>query len=272
MLRFAAHNPNVVLMLCAAVGVAVEFVGLRLARRTVDYSDARFSIAMAFSWAGARLFGGKALMLAAWLSVYALVPWHWDLHQPTTWVAYFLIGDLVYYATHRAEHRLRVLWASHLIHHSSEELNMTTAIRMPWTEVFYKPLIALWAPLLGFHPVTYVVFGALSLAAGQWQHLDWFPKVRWLDAVFMSPSNHRVHHASNREYLDRNFGGALVVWDKLFGTYTPETVRPVYGVLHLPPAANAAARSLGGYPELWQQVRSSASLTAGLRLAVARPA
>jgi sterol desaturase/sphingolipid hydroxylase (fatty acid hydroxylase superfamily) len=271
MLRFAAANPNIVLMVCAAVGVAVEFVGLRLADRDVDYSDARFSIAMAFSWAGARLFGGKALMLAGWLAVYAYVPWHWSLSNPWTWVGYFLVGDLVYYATHRAEHRLRVLWASHLIHHSSEEYNMTTAIRMPWTEVFYKPLVALWAPLLGFHPVTYVVFGALSLVVGQWQHLDWFPKVRVLDAIFMTPSNHRVHHASNREYLDRNFGGALVVWDRIFGTYVPETTKPVYGVLHLPAASNAFTRSLGGYPELWQQMKGAGTVRGGLRLAVAHP-
>ena len=138
-------------------------------------------------------------------------------------------------------------------------------------EVFYKPVLALWAPLLGFHPIMYVTVGVFSLMAGQWQHLEWFPRVKALDAAVMSPSNHRVHHARNTQYLDRNFGGSLVVWDKLFGTYVPETEAPVYGVLHLPPAATTLARSFGGFPELFTDMRHADSVVTASRLALGRP-
>jgi sterol desaturase/sphingolipid hydroxylase (fatty acid hydroxylase superfamily) len=270
--RLLEINPNILLMTSAAVGIALELAFLRATRRRVDYKDSAHSVTMAFAWAGARLFGAKALMFGVWIWVWANVaPVHLGLRNPLSWLAYWLIGDFVYYWTHRAEHRCRILWSSHLVHHSSEQFNMTTAVRMPWTEVFYKPAVALWAPLLGFHPTFYVVFGALSLAVGQWQHLDWFPKVRLLDLLFSTPSNHRVHHARNAAYLDKNFGGSLMVWDRVFGTYEPEVERPVYGVLHRPEAATTLRRSLGGLPELWADMRTAGTIRGATRLAVGRP-
>jgi sterol desaturase/sphingolipid hydroxylase (fatty acid hydroxylase superfamily) len=254
------------------LAIAFEMVLLRRWRRAVDYRDVTESMAMGLVWAGARVVGAKALL-------FGVLMWTWqhlslftiDVHDPRSWVAYWLVGDLLYYWTHRAEHRIRALWSSHLVHHSSEQFNLATAVRQPWTEAFYKPFIALWAPLLGFHPIMGAVVGIVSLAVGQWQHLDWFPRVRALDATVMSPSNHRVHHARNQIYLDRNFGGSLVLWDKLFGTYEPEDETPVYGVLHLPLAHSTAGRSLGGYPELLSDMRHAAGVRSALRLAVGPP-
>jgi sterol desaturase/sphingolipid hydroxylase (fatty acid hydroxylase superfamily) len=219
------------------------------------------------------VFGGKVLLFGVWLWAWERVaPWHVDVTNPLSWVAYWIIGDFLYYWTHRAEHRVRLLWSSHLVHHSSEQFNLATAVRQPWTEVFYKPVIALWAPLLGFHPVMYVVVGIVSLMAGQWQHLAWFPSVRALDAIVMSPSNHRVHHARNARYIDRNFGGSLVLWDKLFGTYQVEDEVPRYGVLHLPEARTAVTASMGGLPELARDVRRAGSVRRGVRIALGPPA
>jgi alkylglycerol monooxygenase len=249
------------LIVAAGVAIAIEIALMRRWRRPVDYREVGESMVMGLVWIGARIVLGQALLIGVWT-------WTWqhaslftlDVRSPWTWLGYWLIGDFTYYWTHRAEHRVRLLWSAHLVHHSSEQFNLATAVRQPWAEAMYKPVIALWAPLLGFHPVIGVVVGIASLAIGQWQHLDWFPKVRWLDAVVSSPSNHRVHHARNHVYLDRNFGGSLMVWDRLFGTYQPETEQPVYGVLHPPAATSLAGKSLGGLPELWAHTRAAAGL------------
>jgi len=262
---------TVLLIVAASSAIALETLGLRLWRCGVDFRDMGDSVMIGLSWVGIRVFGAKVVAFAAWV-------WTWqnlalfdiNLTNPLSWVAYWLIGDFVYYWTHRLEHRVRLLWCSHLVHHSSEQFNLATAVRQPWTEAFYKPIVALWAPLLGFHPTMYVFVGALSLAIGQWQHLDWFPKVRMLDALVMSPSNHRVHHGRNEQYLDRNFGGSLVVWDRAFGTYEREDEPADYGVLHYRRHRSPLGASLGGFPELVDDMRGVGARNA-LRLAVGRP-
>ncbi len=263
---------DVLLVLVAATTIVIEAVVLRMLRRPVNTQESTSSVGLGLMWAGSRLFGAKALMFGTWVLLYEHVAlWHVDLRNPLSWVAYWIIGDFIYYWTHRAEHRVRLLWSSHLVHHSSTEFNLAAAVRQPWTEMFYKPIIAMWAPLLGFHPMVYVIVGAVSLGVGQWQHLAWFPKLRLLDAVAMSPSNHRVHHARSAAYIDRNFGGSLVLWDKVFGTYEPEGESPVYGVTHLPPSTSIWGASLGGYPELAAEMRSAPSWRAKAGLAFGRP-
>lgn len=135
----------------------------------------------------------------------------------------FLGLELAYYWFHRLSHRVRWLWASHAVHHSPNELNLSAAYRFGWTgrpsgtAIFFVPLV--W---LGFSPS--VVFGALSLNLLYqfWLHAAWIPKLGWLEYVLNTPSHHRVHHAANPEYLDANYGGVLIVFDRLFGTYIPE--------------------------------------------------
>ena len=264
---------QVLLVLGAASAIAFEMLLLRRRHHRVDRADVAKSMLFGLTWAGVRVIGGKVALFGVWL-------WTWqhlslveiDPRSPWAWIAYFVIGDFLYYWTHRLEHRVRAFWCSHLVHHSSEQFNLATAVRQSWTEVFYKPVIALWAPLLGFHPVMYVTVGAVSLGIGQWQHLEWFAKRRLLDAVLMSPSNHRVHHGRNARYIDRNFGGGLVVWDRLFGTYEPEGERAEFGVLHLPDARSIIEESMGGWPELFGAMRVDGSWRGAARLALSRPA
>jgi sterol desaturase/sphingolipid hydroxylase (fatty acid hydroxylase superfamily) len=264
-------NLTVFLIIAASTAIFLETVGLRLRRHDLDLRDISDSVLIGLSWAGIRVFGAKALAFAAWVWVWQnLALFEIDLANPVSWLVYWLIGDFLYYWTHRLEHRVRALWCSHLVHHSSEQFNLATAVRQPWTESFYKPVIALWAPLLGFHPTMYVFVGAVSLALGQWQHLEWFPKIPALDRFVMTPSNHRVHHGRNQRYLDRNFGGSLVVWDKLFGSYQVEDEPADYGVLHYQRPRSALGASLGGYPELAADM-SRARPRDALRLALGRP-
>jgi sterol desaturase/sphingolipid hydroxylase (fatty acid hydroxylase superfamily) len=135
----------------------------------------------------------------------------------------FIGVELCYYWFHRASHRVRWFWATHAIHHSSNELNLSAAYRFGWTGrlagsgIFYAPLV--W---LGFPPAA--VFGVLSLNLLYqfWLHATWIPKLGWLEYVLNTPSHHRVHHAANPEYLDANYGGVLIVFDRLFGTLIVE--------------------------------------------------
>ena len=272
--RIVAHGVDITVWLTvvAALAIAFELALLRHRGERCDYKDVGRSVSAGLSWALIRIAGGKFLAFGTWLWAWRnLGLFSFNVRNPLSWLAFWVIGDFVYYITHRAEHRIRLLWSSHLVHHSSEEFNLATAVRQSWTEVIYKPAIALWAPLLGFHPTMYVVFGSVSLAVGQWQHVRWFPKVRMLDLVFASPSNHRVHHGTNPRYIDRNFGGSLVIWDRIFRTYQTEDEAAVYGLVHPPVMESALALSIGGYPELLRDLRSAPSLRSAMHILVSPP-
>jgi len=151
-------------------------------------------------------------------------------------VALLFIGqEFCYYWFHRASHRVRWLWASHAVHHSPNELNLSAAYRFGWTgrlagsSLFFVPLV--W---LGFPPLTVFATLNLNLLYQFWLHTTWIPKLGPLEYVLNTPSHHRVHHASNPEYLDRNYGGVLIVFDRLFGTLAVERddVPCRYGLVH----------------------------------------
>ena len=142
----------------------------------------------------------------------------------TTAVIVLVIGqDFFYYWFHRASHRIRWFWASHAVHHSTNEFNLSAAYRFGWTgrltgtAIFYVPMI--W---LGFAPEPVFIAAAFGLLYQFWLHAEWIPKLGWFEYVFNTPSHHRVHHAANPEYLDRNYGGIFIVFDRLFGTFVSE--------------------------------------------------
>jgi sterol desaturase/sphingolipid hydroxylase (fatty acid hydroxylase superfamily) len=146
------------------------------------------------------------------------------------WVVAILAIDFSYYWNHRAEHEVRLLWACHVNHHSSRYYNLSTALRQPWTPwtgIFFYPL---WA-LAGVRPSMIMVSYGLNLIYQFWIHTEVIGTMpRWFEAVFNTPSHHRVHHGSNPEYLDRNYAGILVVWDRLFHTFEPERAPVEYGL------------------------------------------
>ena len=139
-------------------------------------------------------------------------------------LALLVVGqEFFYYWFHRCSHRIRWFWASHAVHHSPNQLNLSAAYRFGWTgllagsTVFYVPLV--W---IGFPPAAIFATLSLNLLYQFWLHTTWIPKLGWLEYVFNTPSHHRVHHASNPEYLDRNYGGVLILFDRLFGTFAAE--------------------------------------------------
>ncbi|MGW5689545.1 sterol desaturase family protein [Streptomyces asiaticus] len=171
----------------------------------------------------------KIPIVAIYAAVYELTP----LRVPVVWWTLplmLLAQDFFYYWSHRGHHVIRILWACHVVHHSSRKFNLTTALRQPWTTwtvwPFYVPMIA-----LGVHPAAVAFCSSVNLVYQFWIHTERIGTLpRPVEFVFNTPSHHRVHHASQGGYLDRNFGGILIVWDRLFGSFVPETERPVYGL------------------------------------------
>jgi sterol desaturase/sphingolipid hydroxylase (fatty acid hydroxylase superfamily) len=263
---------HAVLVLAASVTLTV--VGEQLAsavRRRLDIFDSATSLTGGVAYLTAKAVVSKGLVFGVALSVYEHRLFDLDWTHPAVWLAAFVTRDFVSYWIHRAEHRVRVLWASHLVHHSLERFTFTSAVRLPWMESLYKPALVLWLPLLGFHPAALAAIGALVLMAGQLQHTELLRRRTPLDLVFVTPSAHRVHHGSNSEYLDRNFGSMLIVWDRLFGTYSPETVPVRYGLAGDKRIATPAQALLGGYPSLVAGVRARVGVRDRVGYLVAAP-
>jgi len=148
----------------------------------------------------------------------------------------FVLDDLRYYWVHRFGHRIRWVWASHVNHHSSQHYNLTTALRQTWTGTLSLVMIVR-APLvlLGFHPGIILFVGGLNLVYQFWIHTEAINKMpKWFEAVMNTPSHHRVHHGRNARYLDANYAGVFIIWDKMFGTFVPEldSEKPDYGLVH----------------------------------------
>ena len=174
----------------------------------------------------------------------------------------FVLVDLGFYVEHRCSHRIRFLWASHSVHHSSERMLATTAYRLSWTPIlsgvfaFYLPIV--W---IGYDPVWVYGMVSVSLTYQFFVHTELVPRVGWLEWFVNTPSAHRVHHASNPQYIDKNYGGVLLIWDHLFGSYQAErSAIPIrYGLAH--PRSSPNNPFIIAYEELW--VTLKAAFTAG---------
>ena len=156
---------------------------------------------------------------------------HWTASSPWTWITALLLVDFCYYWFHRASHRVNFIWATHIVHHQSEELNLAVALRQSWLQELFSMFFYFPLAVLGF-PVEVTLTAIALNAVGQfWFHTRRISRMGWLEWVLNTPSHHRVHHAKNPRYLDKNYAGVLIIWDRLFGTFTPEEEEPVYGTV-----------------------------------------
>ena len=147
------------------------------------------------------------------------------------WIFAFFLYDFCYYWMHRLHHEVKVLWATHVVHHHGEEFNLSTALRQTstgflWKWIFYLPIF-----IVGIPPEVFVTVAGVNLVYQFWVHTEHIPKLGWYEYVFVSPSNHRIHHAQNKHYVDANYGGVFILWDRIFGTYKEEMeeLKPIYG-------------------------------------------
>jgi sterol desaturase/sphingolipid hydroxylase (fatty acid hydroxylase superfamily) len=194
-----------------------------------------------------------------------------DAASPVAWVGAFLFVDVAYYAWHRLSHEVNFLWAAHAVHHQSEDYNLAVALRQSvltgFTSLpFYYPMA-----FLGIPPVVYASTVALSTLYQFWIHTELVPKLGFLELFLNTPSHHRVHHAVNPAYLDRNYGAVLIVWDRLFGTFAEEQGAPVYGTTKPLASFNAAWAQVQTWFEIAAKARALPRRRDRLRLWLAPP-
>ena len=205
--------------------IVLEVVLGRLGKAKAEYEvrDTAASLLMGLgSTVAGLLIGGTIAAASLWAYQHRLfdIP----MNAIWAWVAVFLLEDLTYYWFHRLSHERRFWWAAHVNHHSSQHYNLSTALRQTWSGGISGTWI-LWLPLslIGFPPAMVAIQKGISLVYQFWIHTEAIKRLPgWFEAVFNTPSHHRVHHARNPRYLDSNYAGILIVWDRLFGTFTPE--------------------------------------------------
>ena len=199
--------------------------------------------------------GWKFVVLAAYVGIYELTPLRLSPDDWWVWVLLFFADDFSYYWFHRISHESRAFWASHVVHHSSEHYNLSTALRQTWVPMTYFPFW-LWMPAVGFEPWMVLLAQAWSLIYQFWIHTERIHKLpRWFEAIFNTPSHHRVHHGVNEQYLDRNYGGILIIWDRLFGTYEPEGERVRYGLTTQLRTYRPIRVAFHEYIAMWHDIR-----------------
>lgn len=177
----------------------------------------------------------------------------------------FLADDFSFYLHHRACHEVRLFWAGHVNHHSSVHYNFAVDLRQSWGELFHKYLWWAWMPLAGFDPGAMMVMLSVSLVYQFFLHTEMVGRLGFLEHFLNTPSHHRVHHASNVRYLDRNHGGILIIWDKLFGTFEPEKEPVVYGITKNIHTHNPLEIATHEYKALWRDVKRAPGLMNKLR-------
>ena len=245
----APHLPDVVSYAVPGfvLAVLIEMIVARVKDRTrYEPKDTLTSLALGTgSTVAGAITAGAVFAMATWLYQFRLFTIGWQWYW---FVICFVIDDFAYYLFHRSAHRVRWFWASHVIHHSSQHYNLSTALRQTWTGfisiafIFRLPLF-----LIGFHPAMVIFVGGVNLIYQFWIHTEVIGRMpRWFEAVMNTPSHHRVHHATNPRYLDRNYAGVFIVWDRWLGTFEPERDddRPRYGIV----------KNLGSFNLVWAAV------------------
>ncbi|MCK9248077.1 MAG: sterol desaturase family protein [Solirubrobacteraceae bacterium] len=201
--------------------------------------------------------GWKLVVAVAYAGLFVLSPISLPTDAWWTWVLLFFADDLSYYWYHRLAHRVRLFWANHVVHHSSERFNLSTALRQTvtgWDTIIYWA----WMPLVGFEPWMIFLAQSWSLLYQFWIHTELIERLpRWFEAVFNTPSHHRVHHGSQEQYLDKNYAGILIVWDRLLGTFEPEGERVRYGLTTNIGTYHPVRAAFHEYGALWRDLRSA---------------
>ncbi|WP_421825611.1 sterol desaturase family protein [Larkinella sp.] len=240
-----------------------------------DYYETRDTLSSLSMGIGNVITGllGKVIVYGAYALVYEYRFFTVDMTRWWAWVVLFFADDFSYYWFHRISHSSRYFWASHVVHHSSQKYNLGTALRQTWTGNLSGAFV-FWIllPLLGFHPVAVLTMQSISLLYQFWIHTEYinrFPS--FIEAVFNTPSHHRVHHGSNLKYLDKNHAGVLIIWDRFFGTFQPEEERPTYGLSKNIETHNPVRIAFHEWIDICRDVAKSGSFRQAMRYVFGPP-
>ncbi len=192
-------------------------------------------------------------------------------HNWITWLLALIVADFTYYWMHRFEHEIRFFWAYHSVHHSSPEYNLTTAMRLAWIEGLFEWLFFIPMILIGFDVVQTIISLFIVVIYQTWIHTEKIGKLGILDKIFNTPSVHRVHHGSNEQYLDKNYGGILIIWDRVFGTFQAEEEKVIYGITTPLGTSNPLTINVKEYADIFKDARHSGKMKNLLGYVFGRP-
>ena len=177
------------------------------------------------------------------------------------WLLTFVVIDLVFYIYHRMSHRIRFLWAIHLSHHSSEEMNFAVSFRQAWFGPISKIPFFMVLPLLGFDPTIIAAAGVISTLWGIVGHTQIVGRLGFIEWIFNTPSHHRVHHGSNEQYIDKNYGNLLIIWDRMFGTFEPEKEKVKFGLVNNVNTFNPTKITFMAWSSMIEDINNKQSLS-----------
>ena len=212
------------------------------------------NVLMVFALKGATLalhfylFQFKLINLSELMPIWAL------------WILTFVMIDFVFYIYHRISHRVNFLWAIHMSHHSSEEMNFAVSFRQAWFGPVSKIPFFMMMPLIGFDPTIIAVAGVISTLWGIVGHTQIVGKLGPLEWIFNTPSHHRVHHGSNSQYIDKNYGNLLIIWDRMFGTFEPEIEPVKYGFVNNVNTYNPTKITFMGWQDIYRNIRNASNV------------
>ncbi len=227
------------------------------AKRARDFRETRANLLVGLGQEALGRLVGLPIALAALSLFAALAPWR----VPVTWWSWpvgLVVADFFYYWTHRLEHRSRLFWAHHSVHHSSESFDLSTAGRIAWAEPFVAWYGLVPQVLLGFEPLQVMAISSMLLLYQTWVHTQRIGRLGVLEGLINTPSAHRVHHGSNPEYLDTNYGALFMVWDRLFGTWAQERGPVRFGLTTPIGTQNPLLINVHEYRFIARQLRSAA--------------
>ncbi|MHC1481337.1 sterol desaturase family protein [Frateuria aurantia] len=273
----AAHSSSIGLSpwwLSVALGlILVEvFWRLYLAGKGYDWQGAGTTLLIAAGHLVTDSLGALLLMPLFDL-VWRHALWHFSSHDWRTWLTGFFVVEFSYYWFHRLSHQVRWMWASHAVHHTPEQLTLLSSIRLGWTNLLSAGwLVYLPVMWLGFNPIVVITLLALDLRFQFFLHTEARMHLGPLEWILNTPGHHRVHHASNASCIDRNYGGALIVFDRIFGTFAAEPIdESLHYGLAQPLGGGPLRQALGEWGRLLGDLRRAASWRDALRISLGRP-
>lgn len=207
---------------------AVASIGMGLGSALIDIGIKAFALGYLLWFYQFRIFDDLGSS-----SIEKFATWSWQKVHLWIWIMAFFMQDFLFYWHHRLSHEIRVFWAAHVNHHSSKNLNFAVALRQSWGELIYKDMWYIPMALIGIHPLMILTLHQLNLIYQFFTHTESVKKFpNWIEFIFNTPSHHRVHHASNERYIDKNFAGVLIIWDRLLGTFQKELDEDkcIYGI------------------------------------------
>ncbi|MCB9262848.1 MAG: sterol desaturase family protein [Flavobacteriales bacterium] len=226
----SAQGWVITLSILAILMLVERFFAIRKNIKTYDLADFMVNLSCGILERVFAFFWYFVFFIAAqWVFDNVSISWHIPSNA-FTWVLAVVAADFAAYWHHRLSHEINFLWAAHIVHHQSEDINISTVFRVSFFAVFNRSFFFIWLPVMGFSPEM-SLFGIMFVGAFQFvTHSRVVGKLGFLENIFSTPSNHRVHHARNEKYIDHNYGHVLILWDKIFKTYTPEEEEPEYGI------------------------------------------